>query len=99
MSIVVTIANEAIKATEIRIISAGNILWLIMEVAMAINRKTAPIKLQQEINMIFTVLLVFIFGVLSCVLKIIITPPFFFPLYHKSVKIETVRAMLANESM
>ena len=77
--------------------SAGNILRLIMEVAMAKNRKTAPIKLQHEINMIFSVLLVFIFGVLSCVLKIIVTPPFLISLYHKFVNISiTARAVFAK---
>ena len=56
--------------------SAGSILWLIIEVAMARKRKKAPMRLQHKTNIIFSVLLVFIFGVLSCVLKIILSPPF-----------------------
>ena len=82
---VVTIAKVTIRVAGIRIMSAGNILRLIMEVVMAANRKRAPIRLQHKLNIIFSVLLVFIFGVLLCVLKIISSQPFFASLYHKSV--------------
>ena len=76
MSIIGTIASEAKKATGIRIVSAGDILWIIMEVAIAKNRKKAPTRLQHKIIIIFSALFVFSFGVLSCVLKIIVSPPF-----------------------
>ena len=57
---------------------------------MAANRKSAAIKLQQEINIILSVLLVWIFGVLLCVLKIIVTPPFLDLLYHNFINISSV---------
>ena len=57
---------------------------------MAANRKNAAIKLQQEINIILSVLLVWIFGVLLCVLKIIVTPPFLDLLYHNFINISSV---------
>ena len=39
---------------------------------MAINKRNMPIKTKPEISKIFSVLFVFLFGVLSCVLKIIV---------------------------
>ena len=78
--------------------SAGNILRLMIEVVMAANRKRAPIRHQHKLNIIFSVLLVFIFGVLSCVLKTIFSPPFFASLYHKSVNISTMPRQITQKA-